>query len=111
MELEFSTNTSNLPPRILPTRVPRAKSPAAVVEQIVPATGLRLRQALHGKAIGAVEAVVRLAVSAVEPPGRSQQGLDRLRRNDLDSVERSAVEQHLADAGEAAHRNPQAALR
>ena len=42
---------------------------------------------------------------------RGEHRLDRLRRQDTHAVQRSAVEQHPADPGQAPRGNPQAALR
>src|SRR3546814_14258634 len=51
--------------------IPRmADDRGAVAENIVPASGIRHRQALAGKAGGAIEAVAGIAIGPIQAPGR-----------------------------------------
>src|SRR3546814_9193299 len=83
----------------------------AVAENIVPASGIRHRQALAGKAVGAIEAVAGIAIGPIEAPGRLQELVDAgLAQKRLASVS-PAIEEQSAHRGEIAGRNPEPSLR
>src|SRR6185295_3820075 len=84
---------------------------SAIRPHVVAAPGDASRDLLRGAAEAAVEAMLGGAVRAVEPPNLIEKGSDRCGREDADAIELAAVEEHLADAGEAAHRNAKPTLR
>src|SRR4029079_2582846 len=79
--------------------------------KLVPATGLAVRDLMAAIAGAAVEAALGRAVVPVAAPGLREQRVDRLRREDADSVKRAAIQQHPADAREVSRRDAQSALR
>jgi predicted component of type VI protein secretion system len=99
------------------TPVPQAISVAGVTDahslvadRVVVAARLPGWDLLAGEAVATIEAVVGVAVAAIEPPRRGQQDFDRLGREYSHAIDGTAIEQHPPDTGQAAGGNPEPAL-